>query len=125
MYRSVGPEHDWDNAEEDYDGSLPTTITNAKMVPIEATTDHYLIEGGPLQQRMTLGSFLYENETGPPLTLPDQHRTAGAVTPQRPLGSSRGGLGRRSRQGHDGGETPLVLTRPRRCLRRRSAPRCM
>jgi len=26
----VGPEHDWDNPEEDYDGSLPTTITNAK-----------------------------------------------------------------------------------------------
>jgi len=74
----VGPEHDWDNAEEDYDGSLPTTITSAKMVPDEATTDHYLIEGGPLQQRMTLGSFLYENEaeTGPPLPIPDQHRTA-------------------------------------------------
>jgi hypothetical protein len=26
---AVGPEHDWDNAEKDYDGSLPTTITNA------------------------------------------------------------------------------------------------
>jgi len=74
----VGPEHDWDNAEEDYDGSLPTIITNAKMVPDEATTDHYLIEGGPLQQRMTLGSFLYENEpeTGRRLTIPDQHRNA-------------------------------------------------
>jgi hypothetical protein len=61
-----------------YDGSLPTTITNAKMVPDEATTDHYLIEGGPLHQRMKLGLFLYENEpeTGPLLTIPDQHRTA-------------------------------------------------
>ena len=74
----VRPERDWDNAEEDYDGSLPTTITSAKMVPDEATTDHHLIEGGPLQQRMTLGSFLYENEaeTGPLLTIPDQHRTS-------------------------------------------------
>ena len=62
----------------DSDGARRTTITNAKMVPDEATTDHHRIEGGPLQQRMTLGSFLYENEaeTGPPLTIPDQHRTA-------------------------------------------------
>jgi len=44
---AAGPGHDWYNAEEDYDGSLPTTITNAKMVPEGATTDHYLIEGGP------------------------------------------------------------------------------
>ena len=29
---AAGPGHDWYNAEEDYDGSLPTTITNAKMV---------------------------------------------------------------------------------------------
>ena len=37
-------------------------------------TSHYLIEGGPLQQRMTLGSFLYENEaeTGPLLEIPEQ-----------------------------------------------------
>ena len=47
---AAGPGHDWYNAEEDYDGSLPTTITNAKMVPEGATTDHYLIEGGPRQQ---------------------------------------------------------------------------
>jgi hypothetical protein len=44
---AAGPGHDWYNAEEDYDGSLPTTITNAKMVPEGATTDHYLIEGWP------------------------------------------------------------------------------
>jgi len=74
---AVGPEHDWDNAEEDYDGSLPTTITNAKVLPDGAATDHYLIEGGPLTQRMPLGSFLYENEaqTGPLLPVPDLHRT--------------------------------------------------
>jgi hypothetical protein len=35
---AAGPGHDWYNAEEDYDGSLPTTITNAKMVPEGATT---------------------------------------------------------------------------------------
>jgi alkanesulfonate monooxygenase SsuD/methylene tetrahydromethanopterin reductase-like flavin-dependent oxidoreductase (luciferase family) len=37
---AVGPQHDWDNAEEDYDGCLPTTITNAKVIPEGATTDH-------------------------------------------------------------------------------------
>ena len=47
---AAGPEHEWYNAEEDYDGSLPTTITNAKMVPEGATTVHYLIEGGPRRQ---------------------------------------------------------------------------
>jgi len=47
---AAGPGHDWYNAEEDYDGSLPTTITNAKMVPEGATTVHYLIEGGPRRQ---------------------------------------------------------------------------
>ena len=74
---AVGPEHDWDDAEEDYDGCCPTTITNAKMVPDGATTDHYLIEGGPLKVEMTLGSFLYENETetGPLLPIPELHRT--------------------------------------------------
>src|ERR1700745_2618147 len=30
---AVGPEHDWDTSEEDYDGSQPTTIINAKVVP--------------------------------------------------------------------------------------------
>jgi hypothetical protein len=38
--------------------SLPTTITNAKVVPEGAATDHYLIGGGPLTQRMPLDSFL-------------------------------------------------------------------
>ena len=47
------------------------------------------------------------------------HRHVGF--PPRPLGSSRWGLGRRSRQGRDRGEANLVLTRSRRCLRRRSA----
>jgi hypothetical protein len=75
---AVGPEHDWENAGEDYDGSLPTTITNAKVVPDGATTDHHLVEGGPLKRSMDLGSFLYEGaeeETGPLLPIPDLHRT--------------------------------------------------
>ena len=75
---AVGPEHDWDNAEEDYDGSLPTTITNAKVVPEAATTYHHLVQGGPLKQPVDLGSFLYEvtkEEAGPLLPIPDLHRT--------------------------------------------------
>src|ERR1700730_13785926 len=42
---AAGPGHDWYNAEEDYDCSLHTTITNAKMVPEGATTDNSLIAG--------------------------------------------------------------------------------
>jgi hypothetical protein len=75
---AAGPEHDWDNAEEDYDGSLPTTITNAKVVPEGARTDHHLVEGGPLKRPVDLGSFLYETtkeEAGLLLPIPDLHRT--------------------------------------------------
>jgi hypothetical protein len=88
---AVGPEHDWDNAEEDYDGSLPTTITNAKVLPEGATTDHYLIEGSPLTQRMPLGSFLYENEaeTGPLLPIYIAPKTDNPTAPQWQLGGSR------------------------------------
>jgi hypothetical protein len=57
---------------------MPTTITNAKVIPDGATTDHHLIQGGPLKQPVDLGSFLYEvaqEETGPLLPIPDRHRT--------------------------------------------------
>ena len=69
---------DWENAEADYDGSLPTTITNAKVITEGATTDHHLIEGGALKKPVDLGSFLYvttEEEAGPLLTIADLHRT--------------------------------------------------
>jgi hypothetical protein len=69
---------DWENAEADYDGSLPTTITNVKVVPDGAMTDHHLVEGGPLKKPIDLGSFLYEmteEEAGPLLPIADLHRT--------------------------------------------------
>jgi hypothetical protein len=74
---AVGPEHDWDNAEEDYDGSLSTTITNAKMVPGGTVVGPFHDTVVTKTQEMTLGTFLYENEeeTGPVLPIPDLHRT--------------------------------------------------
>ena len=68
---AAGPGHDWYNAEEDYDGSLPTTITNAKMVPEGATTDHYLIEGGPRQQS---GAHPRESRGSRPAAVCVRHR---------------------------------------------------
>jgi hypothetical protein len=74
---AVGPEHDWDTAEEDYDGSLPTTITNAKVVPEGAIVGQHHDTVVTMAQEMTLGSFLYEDaaETGCLLLIPDLHRT--------------------------------------------------
>lgn len=54
---AIGNDHSWEDAEEDGDGALPTTITAAKIAPADREEE--------LNKACSrgLGTFLYENDT--------------------------------------------------------------
>ena len=77
--KGISDDIDWDSQEMDCDSARATTITNAKVVPEGAVVGQHHDTVITKSQEMTLGSFLYENdtETGCLLSIPDLHRTKG------------------------------------------------